>query len=314
MSEAPPSRQHALKSAFARSHIDPNHLEHEVDLEDTCWIEYAYMHPWDRTDLFTSKYLDVYRRFYEKYVDASIADSRLPAAHKLIDNDRAFISGIWAARQHADRIGMPYLKFLNEVMESSLFRGRPHFPRPNQLYGLGMMERLKKAWTPESQRIFSLEVNTWDVRFQRRNYRGDMPQQRLRAMAIDRVRVRRCEIPLSNYLSDRQPILTEELARRHFGDQLTVQALKRFTPAPEVADEGLPGYLQPCVGLGLTSAQHAASCNDPELCARVNQAVAALMKREFGSDSPRLELERQQARDRQRKCRERKKLQKEQAA
>jgi hypothetical protein len=291
-------------SAFVRAHIQSGLLAEEPALAETCWIEYAYMTPLDRTELFTRAYVEVFRMKWEQYVDYATASEKCPAEEEFSLNTREEMTALWKARQTADAIGAPYLTYLLQVFEhAATIEGHTKLLRPNQLYSDPQVKHLITYWD-ERHASASLAGADWDDRFRAENYTGDAAQTRFHDLIQDRVKD---EIGLANYVI-RQPAMPEAVARQRFGDAMVDDAIRWFgsgVPALPVASIRV-AYMRPCLGLAYTKTPACTDCALAELCGAVTCKTDAHLQIEYGSSEPLADRKRKGDRDRQQRHRMRK--------
>src|SRR6185437_2107647 len=91
------SKRRVLELALSRRLIDSTFLDKEPDLDKTRWVEYGYMSPLERTELFCSTYVELFRHFHGKYRDCSKAAKQQPIDPDLLTNAPGEIVGLWRA-------------------------------------------------------------------------------------------------------------------------------------------------------------------------------------------------------------------------
>ncbi|MGY0619873.1 hypothetical protein [Lysobacter sp. A378] len=299
--------------AIARKVVDSKSLEREPELTPSAWVAYGYLSALERTELFCEAYLDCYRRYYARYKDMSTAEEQQPIARELFNNEPSEINSFWNARQTADDIGMPYDKYLNEVMEwATAQKNRKKFPRPNQLYSASQVTGASDVWN-EWHNTVALFEEGWDDRFFKQSGRLDPPRKRALMQAFTRMKKStNPEIALANLLG-RSDALSEEHARRIaitvFPDKPNLmEDAKHSVALPtkiRVATTFEP-YLPPCLGMREDVSSGACSqCNFILQCQKARFVSNKLLLTQTGSSDPRKDKKREQDRIRQQRKRER---------
>lgn len=163
------------ETMLIRSWIDKKSLDAEPDLQGMAWLEYRYMTPLERTELFTLEYEKAYLAAYAKAFPDEDISKKKPINPIFVANELGVMNALWKARAYADSEGVPYDLFFKVVMDGLLVNDkwqRP--PRPNQLYGKLTLPRLQEvASSPECEQRF-LGAD-WDQRFLAASYRGRRP-------------------------------------------------------------------------------------------------------------------------------------------
>lgn len=301
---AHPSQVHRLvaRSTFIRAFIEPERLGSERKLSETCFVAYAYMLPLERTQLFLTEYLAVYRRWWEKVHDCNEAPHQCPMSERLAENDQRDLNALWGARQVADALGIPYGTYINQAFEAMASHvDRQQFPRPNQLQGGWWQETVIAYWDEH------LPIQHWNVedmhpKFHAASFRAEPAQLRLHE--IMEARINRRPERLANYLCKENHIFPEQVARERFGDDLVDQALKSVGSSPRVEVCSEPKHLPMCLGLTYDSSPDCAGCPFAAQCRQVWDKATLKLVSDHGSIDPRQAHKRQLARDRKRRSRE----------
>jgi hypothetical protein len=294
--------------ATVRQIVKEEHLCDEPELVETRWVTYSYMSALKSTELFGELYLSAYRTWYERLKDYSTAANQKPVSAELFLNDARQINGLWRARQEADRIGMPYEMFLNVVIGwGAEQKNRKHFPAPNQLYGEAQLKAAQERWASQRD-IISLFDDDWDDRLFVGDEKAGLP--RLKAMRLAYARVTKSKNPdvtLAN-LMGRCGAIDEPLARRMFHSRpgLVDRAMTQMASPRKVRDaNGLRPYVPHCLGTTFDSVARAcSSCPLLTKCELLWRKTTDELERTTGNGNPRATRKTQLARERQRRCRQ----------
>lgn len=291
------------RGAWVRAHIPSEFLQDEPTLSASCWPEYLYLSPLDRTRRFTTEYLNAYKFYAKRMIDHRKVAHLCPVNELLEYNAATFISSLWRARQQADALCMPYQKYLFPLMQHALEEeGHTRLPLPNQLYDLAQIKHVVEDWT-QSTRDVTPDTRDWDERLLAINYSGTLAQRHSHDVLINLVgnSVGRLE-----QFMLRDGLLPESVARARLGDELADRALDRHgstrilpSPTPSTA------YIRPCLGLLAIHGPACSGCPFAAQCERVSLAIDQELRSIYGSADPRADHKRELARDRQRRKRER---------
>lgn len=297
--------RHIRETALARAWIDSKLLEDESALQELAWVEYRYMTPLARTELFTKMYFEAYLRVYAKRFPDEDSSKKRPCEIEFARNSPRVMSALWRARATADVAGLPYDAFLDKVLESHLIKDRwKNPPRPNQLYGKLVMPRVQGLLTNEfvEQRLYGAN---WDQRFFAAAYRGDPVQKSAHAL-LARV-VNESDEPaekLAVYLCGRRAI-TVEAASDMFGVELTRRAIEMGEQLPVEVGAPPASYVPACAGYYWgDDDSHCQFCPVRVNCAQVSERVSVDVRVMTGSVDPRGDQQRKKGRERQQRLRD----------
>lgn len=306
--EPTPMRRRAQELVLVREVIDPAFLAAEPSLSQTQWVQYGYMSPLERTELFCRLYLEAYRCHYAKYRDSSTAHEKCPIDLELFKNEPGEINSLWRARQVADEIGMRYAMFLGAVMGwATNTKDRKYFPRPNQLYGPKQFDRASEKWKAAQVRV-TLFDDDWDDRFFQADRKPDPPRAKaLRLAIVKLMRSTSPELGLSSLMGFRGALSEKEadfLFRKH--PEILRDAKRRVSPPTKTRVSGtLDPYLPPCLGLPhAAAADPCRQCKFSLLCEKTRAATDKLLHAKTGSSNPLADKKRELARIRQKRKRD----------
>lgn len=285
-------------TGFVRAQLPGYLLMKEPALCDTCWVEYAYMTPLKRTQMFTHDFVSVFRRKWAQYFDYRTGSEKCPAEEEFALNTPSEMTALWTARQHADAIGIPYMTYLLQVFEhAAQVEGHSRLLRPNQLYSDPQVAHVVAYWGTHRQ-VASLDVEEWDERFMAANYTGDLAQRRLQDLIQERVK---CELGVASYMIYR-PIVPEAVARGRFGDELVDRAISMAGPVPAFSWAACRPYVPSCLGLAV-NVESCKSCAFATLCATVGERTERQMEVVYGSSDPLADQRRTKNRERKQRQR-----------
>lgn len=294
------------ETAFVRTWIERKHLLADPELQQMAWVQYRYMTPLERTELFTRTYRDMYIKLYAKHFPEGDVDKKQPIDVEFARNESRVMNAMWRARAEADMAGVPYDVHLETVMEAHLVNDHwKQLPRPNQLYGKMVQPRVRGLPTIEqiSERLYGPD---WDERFGADQYIGDpVQEQAIRLMqrvvenALDPAAV------LGMYLCDRR-CLPLDRALTAFKSSLVHDAIAR-SARPPVEHGAKTGrqYIPGC--FGNVRLEDDSCC---QVCPVVNQCIAFAGRvrdevvRATGSEDPRKEWRKMKGRERQQRFRD----------
>jgi len=298
-----PAQRRIMTDCLVRTWIDHETLIAEPDLQDLMWVQYRYLPPLERTELFAQEYIAAYRRAYARWCgSADDAAKKQPCIDELVRNDLGEMNCLWKARATADTLGVPYDMYLDAVMAGKLDNGKwIEPPLPNQLYARVDPARLRDRPTSSeiSERLYG---PGWDARFFADAYRGD-PVQEV-ALALLRQDVWAALDPavrLSVYLVERRAI-TEVRARTMFGDELVDLAIAIGGGSVATATLDHEAYRPHCFGYPYwVTASPCRSCPSALECSEHSGLVRAAVRITTGSDNPRADYKRKLTAERQRR-------------
>lgn len=122
--------------------VNPRLLKIEKELYGKKWFDYRFMHPVEATYLFAHYYTQAHKSFMSKRIGAERAAFVRGFRSKsgdIFDGKAATYQVFWRGRQEADKLGMPYDYFCDLGMRAADKAKWRHSPRPNQMYGEGMI-------------------------------------------------------------------------------------------------------------------------------------------------------------------------------
>lgn len=177
--------------ALRTQHIAPNLSELEPALFNSKWFDYRYLHPTQATYLFAHWYKDAMKRAMRRRTDLykAAAWSVFPKVKVVgesgeflkkkavtldyMDCSPTYITGMWRARQAADKYGVPYQTFCAGALQFHEKQKWARYPLPTALYSTlrkksktgqtvpSMMDGILAYWI--SYRNTHLMASTLDV-------------------------------------------------------------------------------------------------------------------------------------------------------
>ncbi len=291
----------------AREWIAPSDFDEEPELAGSAHLSYRYMNPYERTQNF----YEAYRKHYvARFVRR---EGREP--HGFADRIHGLEAGdftsIWRARQRADAMGVPYERYVIELMLDADANGTRQLPRPNQLCSDSkvpmLLERLEEK---RAEGFFDPFAGDFDPRFYAVNFVDD--QQQLDALAwieeqIAKAGRARKPVLLRRFMCIEQ-VISEAEATRRFGQELVDEAKAHrggyTSRTPVVLDA--PGPSDPaCFGMRTEGHAICSQCPVAERCTEFRAEVEERVQERFGVLNVPKERERVAVRDRKRRQRER---------
>ena len=134
--------------SLAQRHIDKQLLAQEHELFQTKWFDYRGLHPTKATYLYAHLFKERYQRMYAKTNDVETAEFKQGFATEdfMLSSKQAITTGLWMGRQHADRLGIPYDKFIWYGMEARFEKLWTRIPNPCQMYSADLLETIQQRW------------------------------------------------------------------------------------------------------------------------------------------------------------------------
>lgn len=133
--------------------ISPKLLAREVELMHKKWFDYRFMHPTMATMYFAECYRNAFKMISMVRYDASRGQYMKGLAGDKDGNiflmKQIEITGLWAARQAADALCIPYDFYCNEAMRLAERNMWKHMPRPQRMYSDEMQCDIHNAWMEE---------------------------------------------------------------------------------------------------------------------------------------------------------------------
>jgi hypothetical protein len=113
--------------------IPREYLAEELALTVAKWPGYRFFSPLEATRLFHPAYVTGYRQHVARNFDVERAAHLRIGAHLDFKRPNRHLTQLWRARQHADRLGMPYPAYIEFTFDFAARRTRKQPPQPNQL-------------------------------------------------------------------------------------------------------------------------------------------------------------------------------------
>ena len=297
-------------------------VREEMDLYTTKWFDYRFISPTEATDMFKSEYSKAYKIAWRTYEDRNEAELKsglleFPRFHKPSRKDTTNLkreyTSLWRARQGADALGVPYDFLIRETIDALMASGHCHtMPRPNQIAGAltreAIRNRVKQQWTDWAAFNFSSMISRLP-QYMNHAYRGLHAQDAHRVWVLER-------------LGDDHPrnvgracyifqTLPEDRAVAHFGEERIAQArVEVMGETPAAMMELEPGQLAPsCFAVPFAFEKNnviCLACPVRRSCEMMESFARSTLRNACGSEDPRKDKEREQARDRKRRERARK--------
>jgi hypothetical protein len=286
---------------LATTHIRPAALAEEARLMTLKWYDYRFMSPLKATLHFGRLYRERFKRAMAQHVDLALSKNVRGIDLEHVFSKPGLLTGLWTARQHADRLGIGYPEYLTFCFNFAMSRNRERLPQPNQLY---FTEASRRAWIAELEKFWPDQVfggaaqlkELPQYRFE--YYRGLPAQDGYRQFIIDRAKetTRRWRDVMRKYSVERRELpirlLVPVIGAERFLEEL--HSLrddgKAFpfvrSPKPPVTSDML---WQSCFGVPhayLADCEPCLQCPQAKACQRLSEHVLATVKRSTGTTDP----------------------------
>lgn len=174
---------------IALENIDDSLLVLESGLRKTRWFDYWDLHPTVATYLFAFYYKEIYKEWWARRIDAESAHSVAAIKHRnVFDSDSREKTGLWKARQSADRLGIPYDFYIRQAFKYADMNLWGDLPRPAQLYSQEFIDYISVAWKEEASAAPRLPD---DEAYLADNFIGTNDQRRFEDWMVERIKSRR---------------------------------------------------------------------------------------------------------------------------
>lgn len=157
MLSSDPTLNKYLQDIFdAKVCIATKYLEEDHALFTMKWFAYRVITPLAATKRFADDYRVARRRALHEHRDRHLA-----AAAKILPEidwtkSNRLLTQLWTARQHADRLGMPYPEYLQFAFDFAMRRKREYLPLPNQLRPSTPAQI--QAWNAELGKFWTVDL------------------------------------------------------------------------------------------------------------------------------------------------------------
>ena len=126
--------QHELDAATVCL-VDSKHLRTEAELFNSKWWDYRLIHPLTATYMFAHEYKKAIKAGLRVRSDLYKAANYKGLKHEdFLQTSKSTITGMWKARQRADKEGVPYDFWCRSAMKFAEQRQWKYLPKPTQLY------------------------------------------------------------------------------------------------------------------------------------------------------------------------------------
>lgn len=292
------------QSKLVRTWIDGKLLQQEPSVQQMAWVQYRYMTPLERTELFTKTYFNEYVSLIKKHFPDADASKKQPVDVEFVGNEAGVMSSLWSARLAADALGMPYDLYLRTVMEEHIVKDRwKRPPRPNQLYGKLDAPRVRGLLS-DDEKLERLYGPEWDPQFKASEYRADPVQDAAREMLVELIDGSdELAERLADYMCERR-VLTLEGAEWLFGKKMVAKAQELSDNLPVTGPSDKKLYVPACLGFPDGSDDSpCANCPVMKQCIGFTDKVSEELIFATGSDDPRREAKKKLATLRKRRQR-----------
>ena len=247
---ADPDALHIEQLVQARERLTAEDFREEIELDNTAFLRYRYMTPYERTEAFYAAYRAHYVNRFEKRT------GRPPyqKAKRISQLSARQFTSAWRARQRADVMGMLYDQFVLVFLDHADAQGTEQVPQLNQLCDDEKFQMVIEKYDElkAAGRLDPFEAGL-DPRFYAVNYVGH--SQQLAALNMIEAEINalgpaRRAGRLARYMKFRQVISAEEATRR-FGTELVEAAQAErigMTVSPEILASPQP-TTPACLGL-----------------------------------------------------------------
>jgi hypothetical protein len=304
--------------------VGKKHLVDELYLSTTKWCDYRFMTPAESTELFKREYIHRYKLTWRECVDVYESELKTGVMSKKHDkllrtqndltNERREYTSLWAARQNADALGMPYDFYIREAMRAHMANGYRKPPRPNQLAAGPTQEKVTlhilDRWEEWVDNSFT-KVISHLPQYMNPSYCNLPAQNAHHEWVADRLREGRpLNVGLACYVHQ---VLPEERAAVKYGAERLLRARDEVAGLEKVqAIKVEAADLWPsCFALPLVfdpGSPICSACREKDLCGRIDDGARRKFQDRHGDSDPEAARVREQNRQRQRRRRERLKV------
>ncbi|MGI6856395.1 hypothetical protein [Mesorhizobium sp. 1B3] len=330
MSETPKSPEHRRIDTLIETvqQHPTDFLKDERRLTAVKWFEYRFLSPRAANRLFMRTYQETFRRKFAQEVDHERASTVNGVSAMAVKRDARQRSQLAAARQRADRLGISYPCYIEAAFDFALRRGdkRKFLPLPSELHGNPraaplFAQYVKQRWQEQvSNGLVRVEHPAYLIE----NYRGMAAQDDFRRFILDHVE--QASIPLHRailkFTYERKQIPAELfksiVPQERFEQALAIVASDlQHQPIDDASEPRSPTRLWPtCFGMHYTHEPSSAECSAcPQVlgCKKVGDLVLRKAAAQAGVPDPAGDYKRRMDRERQQRCRNRKREEKDAA-
>jgi len=301
-------------------------LEAERRLYSTKWFDYRFMSSEELNRLFTKTYQQVYRRKFAAEVDMQFAKN-VSGVHVLtMRKSQRERSQLVIARQRADEFGLPYPVYIEAAFEFALKRGdnRNRLPRPNQLHGNDKSAPWFRKYVMEkwSEHVAAGLARVEHPSYRIENYRGIPAQDDFRQFVLQYVQDVRMPLhrAIQIFTYDRKQVpadLFRSIATEEIFDRAMaiVENDHKELPVDDIVDvpQLSTNRWPTCFGMHYTLDEFSPECSScPQMkgCKKLGDHVLREASVRSGIADPAGDYKRRNDRERQQRCRAKKRIQK----
>lgn len=309
-------KNHSLDRRFADSlmaamHISSALLSAERMLATTKWFDYRFLTPMAATQRFADIFREQYKQKYAQYFDVAESEYKRGIGKDILfENAPQTITSLWTARQHADRLGVPYELFISFAMNHLMDRVYTKVPLSNQLYSEHALAAVEMRWNEFEENMLLRTV--YDPRYLSEHYKSLPAQNAYIKYQLNAVR-RRLKSD-SNYLLAGvcfdYKTLPIDIAENELGADVVNKARSNAGYSEPIfhGDIDVTDLRPSCHSVPAAYSANSMECKEcvtQEECHNAVNSVKNALVRVVGNDDPVRDRVRKQAAERQRRRRER---------
>ena len=300
-------------------------LKKESELLLSKWPDYSFLSPWEATIHFGKIYQNEFRRNIATHVDIELSKNSKGIDLSKLSSSPGLLTSLWRARQKADALGMKYEIYISLCFEFAMNRKRKNLPQPNQLH---YSQKSEYAWRnfvlPKWNEYLSEGiVRPGDLAQYRLEYYRQFPaQERYRQQIIQLCRnsSRPLKFHISRYALELNHLPAEffKEGKSEAAYEAAIQSIETDLKLGLLIPQPCPGISrdqlwQSCFGIRAAQDDGASPCREcPQKsdCERVAEHILLEVRKQTGSDDPILAKRREQTRNRVKRLRDRRKVEK----
>ncbi len=300
-------------------------LKNERYLMSKKWFDYRFLSPKQANKAFLKAYRNAFRRSYAQEINRDRAECYNGVrARNFADSAREH-SQLVIARQRADALGVAYPIYVDAAFDFALRKSdrRKRFPRPNELHGNAQSAPLLAKHVLETwqKRLAEGVVRVEHPAYLISKYRGLPAQDDYRRFVLQLVKSKNMlwHRAIRTFTFDREQVPIE-FFKAHIPEDQLEQEMERLecdlrhhpvSHENQMTSEQLTLLCPSCFGMHYTfdaASDECSACPVAQSCLKTGNMVLKRAAAESGKLDPAGDYKRKLSRERQRKCRERKRF------